>query len=104
MNKQRRKELSEVQDRVTRLGALISQAKDMRAEIVEELERLRDEEQEAFDALPEGLQQGERGQDMENAISELDSAIGELEGADLDFGGDEADAVIEQIDNARGAE
>lgn len=44
------------------------------------LEDIRDEEQEAFDNLPEGLQCSERGEAMEEAISELDDVITTLEG------------------------
>ena len=44
-------------------------------QIFADLEACRDEEQEAFDGMPEG----ERGQQSEAAISELDSAIGDIE-------------------------
>lgn len=43
-------------------------------ELREEIEALRDEEQEAFDNLPESLQEGERGEAMNEAIENLDSA------------------------------
>lgn len=39
------------------------------------LEGVRDEEQDAFDNLPEGLQYSERGEMMEEAIDNLDEAI-----------------------------
>ena len=42
---------------------------------VASVEEIRDEEQEPFDNLPEGLQSSERGNAMEEAISNLDSAI-----------------------------
>ena len=46
-----------------------------------ELESIKDEEQEAFDNFPEGLQVSERGEAMENAISEMESAISSIEDA-----------------------
>lgn len=45
------------------------------AEISAALEDLRDEEQDAFDGMPENLQQSERGETMEAAISVLDETI-----------------------------
>ena len=65
MNKERRKELEAI-------DALIAAAK-------ERLEMVRDAEQEAFDNLPDSLQQGERGQAMEEAIGNLESTISNLE-------------------------
>lgn len=43
--------------------------------IVEQIEELRDEEQEAFDNTPESLQFSERGEKMEEAIQCLETAI-----------------------------
>lgn len=47
----------------------------------EEVEGLRDDEQEKFDNLPEGLQQAERGQAMEEAVGYLEEAADKLEEA-----------------------
>lgn len=62
MNAQRRK----------RLAALDVQS------VHDSLESLRDEEQEALDAMPESLQQGERGEKMSAIIDALDEAISGL--------------------------
>ena len=43
------------------------------------LEVVRDEEQEAFENLPENLQESDRGQKMEEAADALDTAISDLE-------------------------
>lgn len=40
-----------------------------------ELEEILTEEQDAFDAMPEGLQQSERGEKAENGIGEMENAI-----------------------------
>lgn len=65
MNAKRRKELEKV-------IALIEEAKN-------QLEALKEEEQEAFDNMPEGLQYSEKGERMEEVISYLDDAFSELE-------------------------
>lgn len=74
MNAKRRKELEKV-------IALIEDAKS-------QLEILKDEEQEAFDNMPESLQYSEKGEKMEEAINYLDDSSNELE------------SVIENITNA----
>lgn len=88
MNAQRRKALADLMDRLTPLAATITDIKDA-------LETIRDEEQESFDNMPEGLQQGDRGQATEEAISTLDSAIDDLENFDIDN-------IVSSIDEARG--
>lgn len=67
MNAQRRKEIA---------AAILTldEAKN-------QIEAVRDDEQAAFDNLPESLQQGEKGQSMEEAIGNLDDAISEMESA-----------------------
>jgi hypothetical protein len=40
-----------------------------------------DEEREKFDNMPEGLQQGERGQSIEEAADALESAVSSIEEA-----------------------
>lgn len=67
MNKERR----------TRLAAIAQQI----AGLIEEAEALRDQEQDAFDNMPEGLQQSERGETMEQAIEAIATAIDGLEQA-----------------------
>lgn len=61
MNKERRKIIEEA------IGK-INEANDLLATV-------RDEEQEAFDNLPEGIQMSERGETMEQYISDLDAFI-----------------------------
>lgn len=72
MNKTRRKRLEEIltilQDSMT------------------DLEYIKDEEQEAYDNLPESLQESEKGEtmqeyadDIDSVISDLDSVISDLE-------------------------
>lgn len=67
MNKERRKRLEKV------LGTL--------QELQAEIEAVKDEEQEAFDNMPESLQQGDRGQTMEEGISHIEDAQNGVEEA-----------------------
>ena len=69
MNKVRREELSRVVD-------LLDQARDL-------LETIRDEEQEAFDNLPESIQCSERGEAMENCISTMEEMLDYLDTGEL---------------------
>lgn len=64
MNKQRRRRIA---DLTNELDILLDTLTD-----------IRDEEQEAFDNMPEGLQDSERGQDIQDAIGTLDSSVDEL--------------------------
>lgn len=65
MNKERRARLAEVDD-------LLMEAVDDITEIVED-------EQDAFDNLPEGLQCSSRGETMEEAIDEMNNIISDIE-------------------------
>ncbi len=61
MNKQRRKAIGDIYDKLI--------------DIQSDLESIRDEEQEAFDNLPESIQYSERGERMEEYISSLEEAL-----------------------------
>ena len=68
MNKARRNRIADVQ---TQLEAL-----------KQDIDAILSEEQEAYDNMPEGLQESERGQAMQEAIDALESAIGSCEELD----------------------
>ena len=74
MNKERRaaiKRLVEEFDLAINVGRL--------KEIKEGLETLRDEEQEYYDNMPEGLQGGDKGQAAEAAVSALEAVVDEID-------------------------
>jgi hypothetical protein len=48
---------------------------------MEALRELQEEEQESFDNLPEGLQQSDRGQEIEECAGDFDMAIDSIENA-----------------------
>lgn len=101
MNAVRRKQLSALQDRII---ALQSDYADLIAEceaIAADVETLRDEEQEAFDNLGENLQQGERGQAMEQAVSDMESALENLS-AITDLDPSALDSAVSSLDDAKG--
>lgn len=65
MNAPRRKAIQEI----------IEKCEDLKSQI----ETIKDEEQEAFDNMPENLQGSERGEAMEAAADNLDSAFSSME-------------------------
>ena len=68
MNKARRKRIEDVQSQLEALK--------------QEIDEILSEEQEAFDNMPESLQEGERGQAMTEVIDALESAVGSFEELD----------------------
>lgn len=65
MNNTRRKQIQGIIDKLEELKS--------------DIEILKDEEQEAFDNLPEGIQASERGEAMETAAYNLDEAYESLD-------------------------
>lgn len=60
MNNTRRKAIQSIMDKLE--------------ELMEEIEAIKDEEQEAYDNLPESLQNSERGEAMDSAVYNLEDA------------------------------
>lgn len=77
MNKQRRKDIDSI---IERLHEIKSTFED----VLTDVEGVRDEEQESYDNMPEGLQQTERGEIAQEAIDKLDEVYSALEDLDLD--------------------
>lgn len=76
MNNPRRKRIAAIQGKLS--------------ELMEELNAILEEEQEAFDNFPETLQESERGQVMQEAIDNLEYAVGCFE---------EIDGYLEEAQN-----
>jgi hypothetical protein len=49
------------------------------SKLIEELSAIRDEEQDAFDNLPENFQGGSQGETMQEGIDVMDEALSTLE-------------------------
>lgn len=61
------------------LRAKLDEVKALIEAARETAEAVRDEEQDALDNMPESLQQGERGEAMQDAIEQLDALIDGLD-------------------------
>lgn len=85
MNANRRKQIGKCFKRLEEIEGMIGEVLEMIADV-------KDEEEEAYDNLPESLQESGRGQAMYDAIDALDSAYEALEDFDIssvtDFLGD----------------
>jgi hypothetical protein len=68
MNKDRRKRILDQQDALDRALDVLTMIRDNLVEI-------KDEEEEAYDNMPESLQDGERGITSQTAIENLDQVI-----------------------------
>lgn len=64
MNRERRSKISDIMERLDAIQT--------------ELEEIRNEEQEAFDNMPESIQGSERGENMENGIDTMSECIDSL--------------------------
>ena len=74
MNRERRKRLGEAYDKC--------------AEIIQILEEVKSEEEDAYENLPDNFRDGDRGEEMQNYIEMIDETSGYIE---------DAQSVIEQI-------
>lgn len=72
MNNQRRKQLAGAIEKLEQAGALIEETK-------ETVEFVNEEEQEAYDNMPESLQESERGQTIQENIDKLEDVIFNIE-------------------------
>lgn len=77
MNKDRRKAIGALIDAAQAIAGQITDLKD-------QIEAIRDEEQDYFDNMPESLQGGEKGEAAEAAISALETAVDALDAFDVD--------------------
>jgi hypothetical protein len=74
MNKARRKAAAEI-------IAMLDKIEEAMEEAFEALSTIADEEREAFDNMPESVQNGERGQAVDEAATNLETARDNLESA-----------------------
>lgn len=70
MNKQRRNKLRDISDR---LGS-----------IMEEIEMVKDEEQDAYDNLPDGIRESDKGDQLADNVGELEDVINTLDSDVID--------------------
>lgn len=75
MNVQRRKAIEAVQKIITTLQDEMETLASKAQNAVDELESIKEEEQEYYDNMPENMQNGDKGSTAQSAIDSLDSAI-----------------------------
>lgn len=63
----------------------LNKTQEMIGQVYSEIEEIRAEEETKFDNLSEGLQAGPTGEALQNAISTLDDALGELDFASANW-------------------
>lgn len=87
MNAKRRNSIDSV------INELIEKFEEIKAEAIDQLSEIRDEEQEAYDNLPEALQDSERGENMQNCIDALEYFMSDLENMEIEG----TDDLLEEI-------
>ena len=111
MNNERRKLLDGAIEEINKAKDLLDQVDlsgitDLLASAETVINKAKDEEQESFDELSEGSQQGERGQRMEEIISSLEEAADKInsliEDISVDLPSDtEFDEAIDYIQQSK---
>lgn len=92
MNKTRRQAIDKIKERIEK-----ELPSDTINSILEDIEALRDEEQESLDNMPENLQGSERYETSEAAVDSLDEAYNTL-----DEILDNLQSVLDNLDEAKG--
>lgn len=104
MNNERRKQIKSIQADIDEMMAAREAAIEAftakASEIKDSIESIRDDEQEYLDAMPESMQNGEKGDGVNTAISLLDDAAGDLD--EPEFDSFDPDDVKGKLDEAMG--
>ena len=87
MNAKRRNSINSI------INDLIDKFEEIKEEAIDQLSEIRDEEQEAYDNLPESLQESERGENMQNCIDALEYFMSDLENMEIEG----TDDLLEEI-------
>lgn len=109
MNKDRRKAIDTImadieKARVDYEAACAALLEASRAfdDICSSLDEVKDEEQEYYDAMPSNIQEGDKGQTAQEAISQMEQALDSLrEIADNEADPVDLDSVITALDEAK---
>jgi chromosome segregation ATPase len=87
MNRETRKQLKQLNEKLTEIETDFELLKEKVDEIRSDVESIRDEEQDKYDNMPESIQQGEKGDTMQEGIDSLDDLYNEL------------DSLYDELDN-----
>lgn len=107
MNNERRKQIRRLEDLLEKqIQSTAATLADMLVEARDLAEEIRDGEQDSFDALPESLQNGDKGDVMQDAMSSLGEVFDILETFESNVReiADGIDGMISSTDNAKGSE
>lgn len=77
MNKERRRKIDKAIENVNSLQNILE-------ELQQQIEEIRDEEQDYLDNIPENLQNSERYETAENALDNLEEAVNWFDNIDID--------------------
>lgn len=100
MNNARRKKLKAIYQRVDDLNGLLSNVKNLADELLSDLQDECDGEEESHGNLPESLQNGDKGQAMQEAIDAMQTALSALEEV---ANVPDLDEAMEALENAQAA-
>ncbi len=102
MNNERRKRIYDIRNQIELLSATTTTLRAQMEAIQEAIESVRDDEQEAYDNLPESLQEGDKGSAMQAAIEQLDDGHQAL--SDIMEAFERFDEVSDNLDSAASGE
>ena len=83
MNNKRRKQIETAIEKTQSAIELLEEAENILTETLGEIEEIESDEQDAYDNLPESFQMSEKGEDIEEAVSNMQDAEGYLNTDDL---------------------
>lgn len=83
MNNKRRKQIETAIEKTQSAIELLEEAENILTETLGEIEEIESDEQDAYDNLPESFQMSDKGEAMEEAVSNLQDAEGYLDTDDL---------------------
>lgn len=101
MNDIRRKQITEAIAQVSALTLIAEDLMGKLSDAREAVEQIRDEEQESFDNMPEGLQESPRGQQAQECLELLEEAFAELDDLYISIGSTDLNDVTTKLEEAK---
>ena len=78
MNKARRKELTAIQRDFGEVADAIADLESKISDLADRIESVKDEENDAYESMPENLQDSDKGSVMMEAVSQMEEAVDRL--------------------------
>ena len=102
MNNSQRIQINKVIDILTRLDLIKQELMGELDTARSLIESIRDVEQESFDNMSEGWQEGDRGIDMQESINKLDEVYSEVDNLHSAIETTDIDNLVSILDDAKG--